>query len=125
MRQRKRGRKRKIGRRIGDSCTFFSPLLPSPAALCGYVFGGKWRRGSYCSFLPPCLGLAGPARPFPGIILMVFLVTDRAVHRRLMSTFAEEQEHRYRMYKRSTLNKTQLKRIVNQTVSQSVTALPL
>jgi transcription initiation factor TFIID subunit 11 len=29
------------------------------------------------------------------------------------------------MYKRSTLNKTQLKRIVNQTVSQSVTALPL
>lgn len=42
-----------------------------------------------------------------------------------MSTFTEEQEHRYRMYKRSTLNKTQLKRIVNQTVSQSVTALPL
>ena len=29
------------------------------------------------------------------------------------------------MYKRSVLNKTTLKRIVNQTVSQSVTALPL
>ena len=42
-----------------------------------------------------------------------------------MSTFTPEQEHRHLMYKRSTLNKTQLKRIVNQTVSQSVTALPL
>lgn len=42
-----------------------------------------------------------------------------------MSTFTPRQEHRHLMYKRSTLNKTQLKRIVNQTVSQSVTALPL
>src|SRR2546423_2565872 len=42
-----------------------------------------------------------------------------------MSTFTPEQEHRHMMYKRSALNKTQLKRIVNQTVSQSVTALPL
>ena len=42
-----------------------------------------------------------------------------------MSTFTPEQEHRHLMYKRSTLNKTQMKRIVNQTVSQSVTALPL
>jgi transcription initiation factor TFIID subunit 11 len=42
-----------------------------------------------------------------------------------MSTFTPEQEYRHQMYKRSTLNKTQLKRIVNQTVSQSVTALPL
>jgi transcription initiation factor TFIID subunit 11 len=42
-----------------------------------------------------------------------------------MSTFTPEQEHRHLMYKRSTLNKSQLKRIVNQTVSQSVTALPL
>jgi hypothetical protein len=55
-------------------------------------------------------------------VLFVLIV---AMHRRLMSTFTDEQEHRYRMYKRSTLNKTQLKRIVNQTVSQSVTALPL
>ena len=47
------------------------------------------------------------------------------LHRRLMSTFTPEQEHRYRMYKRSVLNKSTLKRIVNQTVSQSVTALPL
>ena len=42
-----------------------------------------------------------------------------------MSTFTPEQEHRYRMFKRTALSKTQMKRIVNQTVSQSVTALPL
>jgi transcription initiation factor TFIID subunit 11 len=42
-----------------------------------------------------------------------------------MSTFTEEQEYRYQMFKRSHLSKTHLKRIVNQTVSQSVTALPL
>ena len=42
-----------------------------------------------------------------------------------MSTFTPEQEHRYRFYKRATLSKTHMKRIVNQTVSQSVTALPL
>ena len=56
---------------------------------------------------------------------LVFGICLTDLFRRLLSTFNPEQEHRYNMYKRSTLNKSNLKRIVNQTVSQSVTAMPL
>ena len=44
---------------------------------------------------------------------------------RLLSTFSPSQERRYSMFRRGYLQRSVLKRIVNSTVSQSVTAMPL
>lgn len=44
---------------------------------------------------------------------------------RLTSTFTPEQDRRYNLWRAAKLNKVTVRKIVNQTVSQSVTAVPL
>lgn len=44
---------------------------------------------------------------------------------RLVSTFTPDQEQRYNLWRATKLNRSQLRRIVNQTVSQSVASNPL